>query len=131
MKASLCLSSRDQPDEEDDRRSLQFGIGLDLCRYFASVCLWHYYVEQNQIRSEIPGALMSPAGLVLFQYQIAPCFFEKHFNQVSRVAVVINNQDASLFSTPKAFGVERDGNGSGSDSRGRKSTSITLFIFFR
>ena len=43
-KTSVCLRFRDQRGEKDDRRSLQIRIGLDLRRYFASVCLWHHYV---------------------------------------------------------------------------------------
>jgi hypothetical protein len=40
---------------------------------------------------------MSPGGVVLFQDNIAAVLFEKDFDQVARVPVVINNQDASLF----------------------------------
>ena len=46
-EASLCLSFRDERSEKDGRRSVQFRVALDLCRYFASVCLWHHYVEQD------------------------------------------------------------------------------------
>src|SRR5439155_24237684 len=102
LEAGLCLGFRYECGEKDDRRVMQFRVGLDSCRYFASVCLRHHDVEQNQVRPEIPGALMSPAGIVFFEYQIATCFFEKDFNQVSSVAVVINNQDASLFSDPES-----------------------------
>src|SRR6266567_6825734 len=98
LEAGLHLGSRYERSEENDRRVMQFRVGLDSCRYFATICLWHHDVEQNHVRPEILGALMSPAGVVLFEYQIATCFFEKDFDEVSRVAVVINNQDASLFS---------------------------------
>jgi hypothetical protein len=62
----------------------------------ASICaaisppfsLWHHYVEQDQIRPEIPGTLMSLGSVV---------FFEQDFDHMGAVAVVINNQDASLF----------------------------------
>ena len=46
-EASLCFSFRDERSEKDDRRSVQFRVALDLCRYFASVCPWHHYVEQD------------------------------------------------------------------------------------
>src|SRR5437667_4522673 len=46
-KASLCFSFGDECGEKDYRRSLQIRIGLNLCRYFASVCIWHHYVEQD------------------------------------------------------------------------------------
>lgn len=53
VEARLWLSSRDQPGEKDNGRSLQPRIGLDLYRYVASVSFWHHYVEQDQFRPEI------------------------------------------------------------------------------
>src|SRR5438477_5905463 len=97
LEARLCLRFCDQRGEKNDRRSLQFRIGLDLCRYFASVCLWHHYVEQDQIRPKILGTLTSISRVVLFQYQIAACPLEKDFDQAGDFPVVINDQDASLF----------------------------------
>ena len=98
LETRVYLSSCDQRGEKDDRRSLQFRIGLDLFRYFASVSLWHHYVEQDQIRPENPGTLMSLGGVVLFEHKIAADLFEKDFDHMGAVPVVINNQDASLFS---------------------------------
>jgi len=40
---------------------------------------------------------MSLGGIVLFQHEIVTCPFEKNFDQVSGVAVVIDNQDPPLF----------------------------------
>ena len=40
---------------------------------------------------------MSLGSVVLFEHEIAPRPFEKDFDHVCAVAVVINNQDASLF----------------------------------
>ena len=37
--AGLCLSFRDYRREKNDRRFLQSRIGIDLCRYIASVAL--------------------------------------------------------------------------------------------
>jgi hypothetical protein len=73
---------------------------------------------------------MSLGSVVLFQHAIAACPFEKDFDQVGSVAVVINNQDASLSIDPKAFRVEPGQENSSSGSRGKKSASITLFILF-
>ena len=42
---------------------------------------------------------MSPSGVILFQDNIVADLFEKDFDQMARVPVVINNQDASLFSS--------------------------------
>ena len=95
-EAGLCLSFGDERGEKDDRRSLQFRISLNLCGYFASICFRHHYVEQDQIRPKILGTLMSLGSVVLFQHGVAACLFEKDFDQVGSVAVVINNQDASL-----------------------------------
>src|SRR5438552_15667800 len=97
VEPSLCLRFCDYRGEKNNRRSLQFRIGLDLCRYFASVCLWHHYVEQDQIRPKILGTLTSISRVVLFQYQIAACPLEKDFDQAGDFPVVINDQDASLF----------------------------------
>lgn len=63
----------------------------------ASVSLWHHYVEQDQFRPEILRTLMSFEGVVLFQHEVVAGLFEKDFDQVRAVPVVINNQDASLF----------------------------------
>jgi len=40
---------------------------------------------------------MSLGGVVFFEDEIAAGPFEKDFHQVCAIAVVINNQDASLF----------------------------------
>jgi hypothetical protein len=39
---------------------------------------------------------MSFGSVVLFEYDVAAGFFEKDFEQVCTVPVVINNQDTSL-----------------------------------
>jgi hypothetical protein len=68
-----------------------------LCCYVASVYLRHHYVQQDQIRPEIPRTLMSLGSVVLFQDEVVADLFEQDFDQVGAVPVVINNQDASLF----------------------------------
>jgi len=40
---------------------------------------------------------MSLGGVVLFQHKIAADLFQKDFDQVGAILVVINNQDAPLF----------------------------------
>src|SRR6266403_1984355 len=97
VEDSLCLRFRNQRCEKDNRRSLQFWVGLDLCRYFASVSLWHHHVEQDQIGPEIPCTLIGLGSVVFFQHKIAAYLFEKDFDQVSAIPVVINNQDAPFF----------------------------------
>ena len=98
VEASLCrLGFRDQRRENDDGRSLQYRIGLDLCGYVASVSLWHHDVEQDEIGPEIPRTLMRLGGVVLLQYTVPADLLEKDFDQVGTVPLVINNQDASLF----------------------------------
>ena len=93
----LCLRHCDQRGEKDDWRAAQFGIGLDLCRYFGAVFLWHHDVQQNHVRSKIPGTLMSLAGVVLLEHQIVAGFFEKDFDQMRAFPIVINDQDAPFF----------------------------------
>src|SRR5262245_26293513 len=90
-------SSVAQRGEKDDGRSLQLRISTDFACQFDSVSLWHHYVQQDQVRPEIVGTLMSLGSVVLFEYKVAAGFFEQDFEQVSTVPVVINNQDASLF----------------------------------
>src|SRR4029077_21075580 len=110
-EASLGLIFGDQRCEEEDGRSLQSRIGLDLCRYVPSVSLRHHDVQQDQIRLEIPGTLMRFSGVALLQHEIAASLFEKDLGQVGAVPVVINNQDASLFSDrrPRHTEVSRAG----------------------
>src|SRR5216110_2489816 len=98
MEAGFCLSFCDESCQKDNRCSLQFSVGLDLRRYFAPVFHRHHYVEQDQIRSEIPRTLMSLGGIVLFEHKIAAGPFEEDLHQTSTVAVIIDNQDASLLS---------------------------------
>jgi hypothetical protein len=91
-------SSVAQRGEKDDGRSLQLRISIDFACSFDSVYLWHHYtVQQDQVRPEIVGTLMSFGSVVLFEYDVAASFFEKDFERVCTVLVVINNQDASLF----------------------------------
>jgi hypothetical protein len=90
-------SSVAQRGEKDDGRSLQLRISIDLSRYIASIFPWHHYVQQDQVRPEIVGTLMSFGSVVLFEYDVAAGFFEDAFDKVSTVPVVINNQDASPF----------------------------------
>src|SRR6266516_4129940 len=40
---------------------------------------------------------MSPGGIVLFEHEIMAGFFEKDFDQMRALPVVINDQDTSLF----------------------------------
>src|SRR5205807_10532143 len=98
LETRVYLSSCDQRREKDDRRSLQFRIGLDLCRYFASFSLWHHYVEQDQLRPENPSTLMSLGGVVLFEHKIAADLLEKDSDHMGALPVVLNNQDTSPFS---------------------------------
>src|SRR6266550_1153311 len=95
MKASLRLGSRDKRSEEDDGCVVQFRVSADLCRNFASVPVGHDYIKEDQIRPKIPRGLVGPGGIVFFEHHIAACLFEKNFDQMSRVFVVINNQNPS------------------------------------
>ncbi len=100
-EARSSLGFRHQRGEKDDGRSLQLRIAIDLSRYLASIFPWHHYVQQDQVGPEIVGTLMSFNSVVLFEYDVASFFFQKDFEQVSTVPVVINNQDAfALLSLP-------------------------------
>jgi hypothetical protein len=102
MKAGLRLGPRDEGSEEYDRRVVQFRIGSDLRRDFASISFRHYYIKQDQVRPKIPGAQMSPGAVVFLEDQIAARLFEKNFDQVGTVPVVINNQDTSHVVGPES-----------------------------
>jgi hypothetical protein len=91
VEASVRFGPCDQSSKENDRRVLQFRIASDLCRELASVSVGHYDIKEDQIRPKIPRGLMSPGGVVLFEDQITACLFEKNFDQMGRVLVVINN----------------------------------------
>ena len=93
VETSVRLGPRDERCEKNDWRVLQLRIRPDLCRNFASVSVGHDYVKEDQIRPKIPGSLVGPGRIVFFEDQIAPCLFEKNFDQMSRVLIVINNQN--------------------------------------
>jgi hypothetical protein len=93
VETSVRLGPRDERCQKNDWRVLQLRIRPDLCRNFASVPVGHDYINEDQIRSKIPGGPMSLGRIVLFEHQIAACLFEKDFDQMSRVLVVINNQN--------------------------------------
>src|SRR5215510_2730621 len=72
--ARSSLGFRHQRGEKDDGRSLQLRISIDLSRYLASIFPWHHYVQQDQVRPEIVGTLMSFDSVVLFEYDVATFF---------------------------------------------------------
>jgi hypothetical protein len=96
IETSFCFGSGHQRREKYDWRVSQFGVGLDSCRYFASVGLWHRDIKQDYVRSETARTLMSLGSVVFFEHEIVTSPFEKNFDQVSDVTIVIDNQDASL-----------------------------------
>ena len=75
---------------------MQFMIGLDLCRYFASIFLRHCDVQQNQIRFETADSLVRLCGIVFLKHQIWAGSFEKDFYKMCAVRIVIDNQDPSF-----------------------------------
>jgi hypothetical protein len=79
--------------QKNDWRVLQLRIGPDLCRNFASVPVGHDHIKEDQIRPKIPGGQVGPGRVVLFKDHIAACLFEENFDQMSRVLVVINDQN--------------------------------------
>ena len=83
IETTFCLGSGYQRRKKYDRRILQFRIGLNSCRYFASVGLWHHDIEQDEMWPKSHGALMGLGSVVFFEHQILPCPFEKNFHQVS------------------------------------------------
>ena len=93
VETSVRLGSGDEPCEKNDWRVLQLRISLDLCRNFASVSVGHDYIKEDQIRPKIPGSLVGSGRIVFFEHQIAACLFEKNFDQMSRVLVVVDNQN--------------------------------------
>src|SRR4029078_593845 len=92
-ETSTRLGPGDQRCEKNDWRVLQLRIGPNLCRDGASIPIGQGDINETQIRPKIPGGLMSPDRIVLFEDQIATCLFEENLDQVSAVSVVINNQD--------------------------------------
>jgi hypothetical protein len=127
-RSSPRLGSPQRP-KKDDRRVVQFRVGLDSFCYFASVRLWHYDVEQNQVWPKIEGALVSLGSIVLFQHQIVAGSFEEDFTRrvLSRSLSTIRMRLVSF--DPEAP-IEPGQEKSGLVSRGKKSASITLFIPF-
>jgi hypothetical protein len=87
------LGPGDERCEKNDWRVLQLRIRPDLCRNFATVPVGHNYIKEDQVRPKIPGGLVGPGRVVFFEDHIATCLFEKNFDQMSRVLVVINNQN--------------------------------------
>ena len=93
METRIRFGSRNKRSEENDRRVLQFRVSLDLRCDFASIPVGHDYIKEDQIRPKIPGGLMSPGRVVLFEDQIAARLLEKDLDQMSGVFVVIDNQN--------------------------------------
>jgi hypothetical protein len=91
-ETSVRLGSRDERCEKNDWRVLQLRILADLCRNFASVSVGHDYIKEDQIRPKIPGSLVGSGRIVFFEDQIAPCLFEKNFDQFGRAPIVVDNQ---------------------------------------
>src|SRR5205823_3967761 len=58
---------------------------------------WHCDIEQNKVRLKVLGCLMSFARVVLFTDEIAASSFQSALRRVSKIAVVIDYQDACLF----------------------------------
>jgi hypothetical protein len=67
VETSVRLGPRDERSEENDWRVLQFRIGSDLCRDFATVSVGHDYVKEDQIGAKISSALISVGRFVLFE----------------------------------------------------------------
>src|ERR1700757_1651034 len=92
-EASARLGPGNERCEKNGWRILQLRIGTDLCRDFASVLATHDYIKEDQIRPKIPSGLVGPGRVVFFEDHKATCLFEKNFDQMSRVLVVINDQN--------------------------------------
>ena len=76
---------------------MQRGIGLNAGRDFAAIRFRHCDIEEDKVRFNVLGCLMSFARIVLFTDEIAASRFQSTLGRIGKVAVVIDYQDTRLF----------------------------------
>src|SRR5207244_8037517 len=96
-QARLSFGLRHKSRQKDNRYSMQCRIGLNAGGDLAAIRFWHCDIEEDKVRLKVLGCLMSFARVVLFTDEIAASRFQSALGRVSKVAVVIDDQDAWLF----------------------------------
>src|SRR6059058_3991373 len=96
-QARLSFGLRHKRRQKDNRYSMQCGIGLNASGNFTAIRFRHCDIEEDKVRLKVLGCLMSFARVVLFTDEIAASRFQSALSRVSKIAVVIDYQDACLF----------------------------------
>src|SRR5437868_9794231 len=97
LQARPSFGPRHKSRQKDNRYSMQCGIGLNASRDFAAIRFRHCDIEEDKVRFNVLGCLMSFARIVLFTDEIAASRFQTALGRIGKVAVVIDYQDARLF----------------------------------
>ena len=94
LKTRSRLSLRYKTRQKDNRRSVQRRIRFNPCGDIAAVRFRHDDIEKNEIGPDVLRCLMRPPWLILLPNGVAPSPFQSDSRRVSKVAAVINDQDA-------------------------------------
>src|SRR6266403_3744617 len=97
LQARSCLSFRDKSRQKDNRYSVQCRIGFNPRGNFAAIGLRHRNIKKDKIGLNALRCLVSPGWFVLFPNGIASGPLQREFGGVSKVVIVIDDQDARFF----------------------------------
>ena len=90
----FSLGLRQQSRQKDNRYSVQHRIGLNPGRDFATIHFRHRDIEENKIRPEVSGCLVSFGRVVFFADKVSARSLQRELNRVGKIAIVIHDQDA-------------------------------------
>src|SRR5690349_2397590 len=94
LQARSCLSFCDERCQKDNGCSVQCWIGFNPRGDFAAIRFRHRNIKKNKIGLDALRCLVSLGGFVLFPNGIAPGPLQREFGRVSKVVIVVDNQDA-------------------------------------
>ena len=114
-KPDLVSSLRHKSREEDNRRLVQYRIGLNPCGDFPAVRFRHRHIQQDKIRLKILRGLMSLGRVILFKDEVAARLLQ---------ASLAERVKSWLLSTIKIHGLFLIA----SKACGKKSASMALLI---
>lgn len=95
-QARSSFSRRDKGRQKDNRYSVQSRIGLNPGGDFAPIRFRHRDIEQDQVRLNASGRLVSFARVVLFRDDVAARLLQRDLGRVGEIAAVIDDQDAGF-----------------------------------
>src|SRR6266403_2286770 len=97
LQARSCLSFRHQSRQKNNRYSVQCWIGFNPRGDLAAIRFRHGNIKKNKVGLNALRCLVSPGWLVLFPNGVAAGPLQPEFGRVSKVVIVIDDQDARFF----------------------------------